>query len=329
MTDAEFEKLNPCIFADEDKSFTKEMLLKQGEFFKTHTFIFKKLHSREVEILKLRCGLVDGRCITLKEIGNMYGACQQSIGVTVKNIFKKLGSSKLLPLLRKYDDTSYNIALNERYDNDQTEFVREINTEVAKFIKNNHIELIKNIDLNVIDFIDNHNNDVIKDKLKSDGIYTLNDLIKYLTTHNNLKHLGLGVISYNYVISTIDRLIGEGYLKINELANISKYKSYKSVVRRKKQIAEYDNKIRTMQRLNKVFATLNYNPELVTLDQLDLSARTYNCLRRSNLTNVKQILTFYYTHEDGFSSIKNLGDKSINELKEIISNLNKINDFGV
>lgn len=49
------------------------------------------------------------------------------------------------------------------------------------------------------------------------------------------------------------------------------------------------------------------------IDQLELSQRTYNCLKRSQITKVGQILQM---SEDELLSLRNFGQKSLDELRE-------------
>jgi DNA-directed RNA polymerase subunit alpha len=56
------------------------------------------------------------------------------------------------------------------------------------------------------------------------------------------------------------------------------------------------------------------------IDQLDLSQRTYNCLKRSQITKVGQVLQMT---EDELLSLRNFGQKSLEELRE------KLREHGV
>lgn len=56
-----------------------------------------------------------------------------------------------------------------------------------------------------------------------------------------------------------------------------------------------------------------------TLDEMDLSIRTYNCLKRYGLFTLKQILDM---GEAKLRTVRNLGEKSIQELKD------KVKEYG-
>jgi DNA-directed RNA polymerase subunit alpha len=49
------------------------------------------------------------------------------------------------------------------------------------------------------------------------------------------------------------------------------------------------------------------------IEDLDLSVRAYNCLKRSNITKVGQVLTM---NEDDLLAVRNFGEKSLQELRD-------------
>ena len=49
------------------------------------------------------------------------------------------------------------------------------------------------------------------------------------------------------------------------------------------------------------------------IEELDLSVRAYNCLKRSGITKVGQVLTM---QEEDLLAVRNFGEKSLNELKD-------------
>ncbi|MBF6589013.1 MAG: DNA-directed RNA polymerase subunit alpha [Ktedonobacterales bacterium] len=49
------------------------------------------------------------------------------------------------------------------------------------------------------------------------------------------------------------------------------------------------------------------------IEELDLTVRAYNCLKRSGITKVGQVLTM---NEEDLLAVRNFGEKSLNELKE-------------
>jgi DNA-directed RNA polymerase subunit alpha len=57
-------------------------------------------------------------------------------------------------------------------------------------------------------------------------------------------------------------------------------------------------------------------PEIadIPIDDLDLSMRAYNSLKRSNITTVGQVLTLLEEGEDAMLAIRNFGKKSLTEL---------------
>jgi len=55
------------------------------------------------------------------------------------------------------------------------------------------------------------------------------------------------------------------------------------------------------------------------IDELNFSARTYNCLKRENITTLRELLE---NTEEDLLAIKNFGRKSLNELKDKLTELN-------
>jgi DNA-directed RNA polymerase subunit alpha len=49
------------------------------------------------------------------------------------------------------------------------------------------------------------------------------------------------------------------------------------------------------------------------IEELDLSVRAYNCLKRSNITKVGQVLSM---NEEDLLGVRNFGEKSLQELRE-------------
>ena len=56
----------------------------------------------------------------------------------------------------------------------------------------------------------------------------------------------------------------------------------------------------------------------VEITDLNLSVRSYNCLRRAGINTVGEILAFIKEDGNGLRKIRNLGGKSENEILERI-----------
>ncbi len=61
------------------------------------------------------------------------------------------------------------------------------------------------------------------------------------------------------------------------------------------------------------------------IEDLDLSVRAYNCLKRSNITRVGQVLTM---SQDDLLAVRNFGEKSLTELRDKLIERNFLPDFG-
>ena len=57
----------------------------------------------------------------------------------------------------------------------------------------------------------------------------------------------------------------------------------------------------------------------MTIEELDLSVRSYNCLKRAGINTVQELIT--KTEED-MMKVRNLGRKSLEEVQEKLEELN-------
>ena len=57
----------------------------------------------------------------------------------------------------------------------------------------------------------------------------------------------------------------------------------------------------------------------MTIEELDLSVRSYNCLKRANISTVMELTQ--KTEED-MMKVRNLGKKSLKEVKEKLQGIN-------
>ena len=56
----------------------------------------------------------------------------------------------------------------------------------------------------------------------------------------------------------------------------------------------------------------------MTIEELDLSVRSYNCLKRANIQTVQELIL---RTEDDLTKVRNMGKKSIKEVKDKVANL--------
>ena len=63
------------------------------------------------------------------------------------------------------------------------------------------------------------------------------------------------------------------------------------------------------------------DPQSVNIDELSLSVRSHNCLKRAGCHTVGDILQLLKNDENGLRKIRNLGSRSESEIKEMIEDL--------
>ena len=85
-------------------------------------------------------------------------------------------------------------------------------------------------------------------------------------------------------------------------------------------LSEVDQEVAEMDSLMKDYVNeANAKKISMSIDDLDLSVRSYNCLKRANISSVEQLIE--KTEED-MSRVRNLGKKSLKEVKEKLQELN-------
>lgn len=80
-----------------------------------------------------------------------------------------------------------------------------------------------------------------------------------------------------------------------------------------KELVEVSNRLRAIARGLSDISWLR-----LEIDELELSVRSFNCLKREGITHVWQLLQ--YSRKD-LKQIANMGPKSINEVAEVLQNI--------
>ncbi len=342
MNREEFMKLNPCIRKSScSQRISQQDILAQAIFLSKRKFIFNKLRQREAELLKLRLGLEDGRVHTQLQIAELWGVSTPRIQQLEKSALRRLSTDENIELLMKYDDTTIgNRIIKTMVKNfNYRELIFE---DIQKALLTD--KMIVKRDGNVSSlYIPSTFNGSIKKKLVAGGITTVEQLIKYLSQHDNLKEFGLGDTTYSSVIFSMVRLIENRTVVIasKELldsyyANKAKYLNYltannltdKAIF---PEIQEIEEEIEPAQKdeqekksilcfAEKVFGA---NPSNVLIDELRsrISARSYNALRRAHIVTISDLIDYYYNNNRAFSSIKGISAISETEIFDALQDV--------
>lgn len=70
---------------------------------------------------------------------------------------------------------------------------------------------------------------------------------------------------------------------------------------------------------------LNFDEDEKGIEHLDLSVRSYNCLRRAGISTIKNLIDFINNDGD-FAKIRNMGRKSANEITSRMSEYTKMRE---
>ena len=314
----------PIIMKSEDLfDKKKEAMLKQAEFLRNHQFIFKTLTERETEVLKLRYGIDSGKILTCQQVSEILGFSNSRVLQIEQNAFNKMRKMNRLYLMQKYDDTNIDAeTISDIMDTDYESLIRK---HIYTCAKEGGLIVVKNVaikDWNMkasrgIDF-----SLIAKPKLAQNNIYTYLDLIKYLGKHETINQVALDLgISYSgcrILIRQISDLIDMGYISFDNIKDYEKYLKLKQLYDKKYSGKSYSKHQRLIARIQqdemieakKSERRLNAvnNPELCFIEDLNLTARTYNVLKENNINNVKNLL------DAKCKLVNHLGEGSLKEL---------------
>ncbi len=105
-----------------------------------------------------------------------------------------------------------------------------------------------------------------------------------------------GSMTPNKAIALASKILDEHLSVLFELSDLGKYESLLE-----ETVIPVVNKFNDM-----------------TIEELDLSVRSYNCLKRANVQTVQELIL---KTEDDLSKVRNMGKKSIKEVKDKVANL--------
>ena len=105
-----------------------------------------------------------------------------------------------------------------------------------------------------------------------------------------------GGMTPNEAVALASKILNEHLSMLSDLSNLEKYDSVLEV----KEVP--------------VVNTLNN----MTIEDLDLSVRSYNCLKRAGIQTVQELIL---RTEDDLSKVRNMGKQSIKEVKDKVANL--------
>jgi DNA-directed RNA polymerase subunit alpha len=85
-------------------------------------------------------------------------------------------------------------------------------------------------------------------------------------------------------------------------------------------LSEVDSEVSEMESLMKDYVNDGSVKKVnMSIDDLDLTVRSYNCLKRAGISTVEELTQ---KTEDEMSRVRNLGKKSLKEVKEKLQALN-------
>lgn len=306
------EELDRIIFNSTERQYKDEKI----EFFKHHKYVFGILSDREIEIVNLYYGLVDGKCRTCEEISALYGCGRANIARILSDLKLKLRRPIVYKLLSKgYTDED----LGCTYDN-----LQEFNVETLEKLLKTELrneEIVKREKYELLSSEDKDAElclDLVLNKLFYRYFDDCEELLRGLGTKNisvgTILGLNENVINVPYNVDIIREIHSLGLkFKCEEefekgwreacLQGIKKYGIDK--------VMEYfDIKTLSSTPLEE-FLKLN-------VDTLDLTVRSRNVLRYNSLYTIEDIMLL---GKEKLKALRNLGELSYNEIITQINNM--------
>jgi len=367
MTEQEFFEQNPCIYKTiTSGNINKKDVLKQSEFFKTHSFAFKFLPENYAHVLMVRFGLFDGNIYNLKQVGDMFNVSKEWVRIIQDRSFKKLVEEPYLNILMKFNDETIQEELIDFVLTSKKSYKLVMLATVRKALAKGLV-LIQD-DIKIDDLKINRKESVVKNIktiLTENGILTLNELFSYLEKNKNLTNLEMSNPYYNEILYAIIRLIGEnkisfkdkeiefeyrsnrdkylGRLKRDNLLDAQLFPEHEKAVLnqaeflKQKQIDERQESIRlglikqTEQRernVKLIEEKVGKKLDEVSINILNFSFRTYNALGRAGIHTLAQLIDLYML--DRLKDVYFIGQVSLNEIERKISSFSytyKIDEY--
>lgn len=316
MTEQEFIELNPVIMGNVKLyPHRKEAYLIQGEFLKTHSFIFSTMPERLVTTLKLRCGLLDGRTYTLQQVADLFGLSKQGAQNLERKAIQELQNPMRLELLKNYTNETFDYSI---LDNFKLELKSLIRQDISSNLSNKYLHIIKDVPIRSlrllsIGHVDSNKNNIIT-TLSSHGINTCGEFLQYIQTSESVSSLGLKMCEHRALIYAICDFVDCKKSKTLYKEIFSDYAVLKMGDLPIKKLPQNEIKARKIFDADKKRAKEEQTHQeiLKSLEDFeigknDVSYRTYNALGRAKITSFHMLIDSYYKY-GGFDKIPNIGD---------------------
>jgi len=310
MNSVRFKQLNPVITETFDQYETmKQAYLVQGEFLKTHTFIFYDFDQRQVEVLKLRCGLIDGRCWTLQEIAERLNLSRERVRQLEINIFNRLRHPHRIELLQKYDDFTFDETEVQSFYYEQESLIKQ---DIMYNILFKNIKYFKDVKIHDLK-ISTHNISVekaenIKKHLIDNGITTCKQLVEYMHENGELPNMKFSKQINNAIMYAICQIIdsknkGLECRKTFRACIEQEKESVRLLKVEKKKIDSLETKAKQIRLQN-----ASVKPEDVLVEDLQLDQKFIKILKAMGLNSVKDIVDYYNNNNYTLLTPKYIGN---------------------
>ena len=295
MNSERFEQLNPLITENFDQYSTiKEAYLAQGKFLKTHTFIFRNINQRQVDVLKLRCGMEDGKLWTLREISDKFDISKERVRQLETQILNKLRHPSRLYLLQEYDDFSFDETIFESIAYNNCSLIQQ---EIMFKVLFKNIEYFKNVrieDLKISPHsVPSSKIPGIKKKIVDSGFETCGQLVEEIYKNGELSNLGFSKSVNQAIIYAICQIID------SKAEHIDCRKQFRNCIEMQKEndrlVKDNQKKLTEIEIQSKELRLKNAKnkPEEVLVEDLPFNQRVIGSLKAIGIHSVKDIIDYY------------------------------------
>ncbi len=300
---------NEKMFGDNDKA-----LLAQGEFFKTHTFVFAVLEPIEERVVRLHSGMDTGKVESWADIARKIDENPTTAYYIEARAYKKLKDPKVIEALMEYTDETFALDDYKKLKYSKKELLME---EVLNSLNADNLKKAKELSIMRLP-LEHKYAKSLTSRLHRGGIKTCADLIMYMRCSKDFMPFGIGT-QYNSVIANgVCSLIESGYVDITDGSAYASYLKYKELEGEPIIKAQFDNM--PIDEIQGKIAKMK-------IEKLGFSTRTFHCLKRikePRINTVGDLVEFYKYHYPLSESIKGFGKQSEQEVMDKLIELGAI-----
>lgn len=291
-----------------------ESKIEMQNYFKNHKFILETLSEREKMHFVLLYGLKDGKIRNLQEVGVIVGVTRERVRQVIAKALRKLRHPSRIQLCAILNDADVDFDMIKK---DKDYFIKLKETRM-KEIEKTRYDVLSEEEKTAHELMTSLLLVDLKGFLRGVGSKNIDTTIEKLSKISDIRNQKIYI--RDVIKIPTQKLKEEGLEKL-----VKTIKEYGLHFEEETKYREDFNKMcyRSMKKIgfDKIYndCPVVYKGFLGNLiDDLDLSIRSYNCLKRSKIHTVWDVVQLTY---GDLLKIRNLGKKHADEVVEKISKL--------